>query len=105
MYRGDFVSSYSSSLIYKFDQLYSVGTALGYVDIKILHGGEKEYPKKGRINKVVKNADISTVVHCVQQCLVYSLLVYKMYLCPSLTHAKIKGCLRSVNTYLTGKNF
>ncbi|WWU65183.1 BRO family protein [Clostridium baratii] len=40
-------------------ELYSTGMALGYVDTKFRHGGDKYYPRKNRIDKVVKNADIS----------------------------------------------
>lgn len=44
-------------------ELYSTGMALGYVDTKFLHGGEKYYPRKNRIDKVVENADIESSVH------------------------------------------
>ncbi|WP_338630737.1 BRO family protein [Clostridium baratii] len=52
-------------------ELYSTGMALGYAkkDGKTIsvHGGQKLFPRKDRIDKVVKNAEISTVVHGVQQ--------------------------------------
>lgn len=41
----------------------SVAMAIGYITI----AKGKEYPHKSRINKTLKNADISTVVHGVQQ--------------------------------------
>lgn len=40
-------------------ELYSTGMALGYVKT----AKEKQYPRTERIDKTVKNADISTVVH------------------------------------------
>lgn len=44
-------------------EIYSTGMAIGYSTI----AKGKEYPHKTRINKTVKNAEISTVVHGVQQ--------------------------------------
>lgn len=44
-------------------ELYSTGMALGYITI----AKNKDYPHKSRIDKTAKNAEISTVVHGVQQ--------------------------------------
>jgi len=43
-------------------EIYSTGMALGYVT----KAKSKEYPHKSRIDKTIKNAEISTVVHGVQ---------------------------------------
>lgn len=55
-------------------ELYSTGMALGYIDIKFLRGGEKGYPKKERIDKVIENADIKPFVHGVHKYLSESML-------------------------------
>ena len=44
-------------------EIYSTGMALGY----ITNSKGKTYPHKVRIDKTIKNAEISTVVHHVQQ--------------------------------------
>ena len=51
-------------------ELYSTGAALGYVTT----AKGKNYPHKTRIEKTVENAEISTVVHGVQQYLTESQL-------------------------------
>lgn len=51
-------------------ELYSVGMALGYTKV----AKNKIYAQKDRIDKVVKNAEISTVVHNVQQYLTEEML-------------------------------
>lgn len=51
-------------------ELYSTGAALGYVTVS----KGKNYPHKTRINKIVENAEISTVVRGVQQYLTESQL-------------------------------
>lgn len=51
-------------------ELYSTGMALGYV--KTAKG--KKYPQKDRVDKILKNAEISTVVHGIQQYLTEDML-------------------------------
>lgn len=59
-------------------ELYSTGMALGYsrTDGKSIsdHGGQKAFPRKDRIDKVISNADIEPVVHGVQQYLTEEML-------------------------------
>ena len=43
-------------------EIYSTGTALGHADIKFLQAGEKHYPRKERINRDLKNAEIMPCV-------------------------------------------
>lgn len=43
-------------------ELYSTGMALGYIK----YAKDKAYPQKDRIDKILKNADITAVVHGVQ---------------------------------------
>lgn len=56
-------------------ELYSTGMALGYTKI----AKEKIYPQKDRIEKTAKNAEISTVVHGVQQYLTENMLYDFMF--------------------------
>lgn len=55
-------------------ELYSTGMALGYEDIKFLQGGEKAYPRKNRIDKVIENAEIKPAEHNGQMYLTESML-------------------------------
>lgn len=43
-------------------ELYSTGMALGYIK----YAKDKPYPQKDRIDKILKNSDITAVVHGVQ---------------------------------------
>lgn len=79
-------------------EIYSTGFALGYQDKRVSKGKTYITPRKDRINKVLKNAEISTVVHG-EQAFVNITGLKKMV---SMCHSKNK--IRFIN-WLKENNF